>query len=67
MGEWTDGDALAANYGYGIDYFCTNDSASGAGSSSIFYATNLQQLEQRFPVNVISPEELVQSLGITGA
>ena len=24
VGEWTDGDALAANYGYGIDYFCTN-------------------------------------------
>ncbi|MDP8288331.1 MAG: hypothetical protein RAP03_16785 [Candidatus Electryonea clarkiae] len=67
VGEWTDGDALAANYGYGIDYFCTNDRASGAGSSSVFHATNLQQLEQRFPVNVVSPEELVQVLGATSA
>lgn len=62
VGEWADGDALAANYGYGIDYFCTNDRASGAGSSSIFHPTNLQQLEQRYPVNVVSPQELVQRL-----
>lgn len=67
VGEWTDGDALAANYGYGIDYFCTNDRASGAGSSSIFYAKNLQKLEQKFPVNVVSPEELVQTLRATSA
>lgn len=62
VSEWTDGDALAANYGYGIDYFCTNDRASNAGSSSIFHPTNLQQLEQQFPVNVVAPEELVQAL-----
>ncbi len=62
VSEWTDGDALAASYGYGIDYFCTNDRASGAGSTSIFHASNLQQLEQKFPVNVVSPEELVQAL-----
>ncbi len=65
VGEWVDGDALAANYGYGIDFFCTNDKASSAGSSSIFHATNLQQVEQRYPVNVVSPEELLQALGVT--
>lgn len=62
IGEWADGDALAANYGYGIDFFCTNDKASVAGSSSIFHPDNLQQLEQNFPINVISPELLVQKL-----
>lgn len=67
VGEWSDGDALAANYGYGIDYFCTNDRASGAGTSSIFHSTNLQQLEQKFPVNVVYPEELLQALGVTDA
>jgi hypothetical protein len=67
VGEWTDGDALAANYGYRIDYFCTNDRASSAGSYSIFHADNLQQLERRFPVNVVSPKELVQSLGVSSA
>jgi len=67
VGEWADGDALAANYGYGIDYFCTNDRASGAGASSIFHATNLQQLEQRFPVNVVSPDVIVQKIVATSA
>jgi len=67
VGEWVDGDALAANYGYGIDYFCTNDRASGAGASSIFYADNLQKLQEKFPVNVISPEELLLKLSVNGA
>lgn len=60
--EWIDGDALAAHYGYGIDYFCTNDQGSGAGSSSIFSAQNLKKLEDRFPVNVVSPMVLVKIL-----
>jgi hypothetical protein len=62
VGEWADGDALAANYGYGIDYFCTNDRASGAGASSIFHPANLQQLEQKYPINVVSPDELARRL-----
>ncbi|WP_372834437.1 hypothetical protein, partial [Pontibacterium sp.] len=67
VGEWVDGDALAANYGYGIDFFCTNDRASGAGRSSIFHADNLSQLESKFPVNVVSPEELLRRLSNVGA
>ncbi len=67
VGEWADGDALAAHYGYGIEYFCTNDKASGAGSSSIFHANSLQQLVQKFPINVVSPTELFQILGTTNA
>lgn len=62
LGEWVDGDALAAHYGYGFDYFCTNDTAAGAGSSSVFAKENLQQLEARYKVNVVSPEELVAIL-----
>jgi hypothetical protein len=65
IGEWADGDALAANYGYGIDYFCTNDEASSVGSSSIFHATTLQKLEANYSVNVVSPEELLHVLGFT--
>ncbi|KPQ27650.1 MAG: hypothetical protein HLUCCX14_14165 [Marinobacter excellens HL-55] len=57
--EWVDGDALAVSYGYGIDYFCTNDTGSGAGSFSIFYPKNLAQLEAKYPVSVVSPAELV--------
>lgn len=53
-----DGDALAASYGYDIDYFCTNDRASSAGQTSIFYHENLKKLESNYPVNVITPEDL---------
>jgi hypothetical protein len=67
VGEWADGDALAANYGYGIEYFCTNDRASGSGGSSIFHPSNLQQLEKEYPVNVVSPEDLIKALGATSA
>lgn len=67
VGEMADGDALAANHGYGIEYFCTNDRASCAGSSSIFHPSNLQQLKQKFPVNVVSPEDLIRALGTKNA
>jgi hypothetical protein len=63
VGEWVDGDALAANYGYGIDYFCTNDQAKGAGKSSIFHPDNLSKLESYFPVNVVTPTTLLARLG----
>lgn len=62
MGEWADGDALAANFGYGIDYFCTKDRASSAGISSIFHSINLKKLEKKYPINVVSPEELIQKM-----
>jgi hypothetical protein len=59
MSEWSDGDALAASYGYGISFFCTNDRASTAGTSSIFHPTNLKKLESIYPVNIITPEQLI--------
>jgi len=62
VAEWVDGDALAANYGYGINYFCTCDKGNSAGKSSILYPANLHKLKQEFPINIISPEELVQTL-----
>lgn len=67
VSEWVDGDALAANYGYGIDYFCTNDRAGGAGKVSIFHPDNLILLENDFPVNVVSPEDLLIKLGVTSS
>lgn len=59
IAEWVDGDALAAHYGYGIDYFCTNDKASGAGPNSVFSKNNLNQLTQKFGIVVVSPDELI--------
>lgn len=59
IAEWVDGDAIAAHYGYGIDYFCTNDKASGAGASSIFSSINLKSVCEKYGIKVISPNELL--------
>jgi hypothetical protein len=60
--EWVDGDAIAAHYGYGIDYFCTNDKARGAGGASVFSSSNLEKLREEFGLNVVSPQELLELL-----
>ena len=59
VAEWVDGDALAAHYGYGIDYFCTNDRASGAGLNSVFHPSNLNQIKQKYTIEVVTPDELL--------
>jgi len=62
FGEWVDGDALAAHYGYGIDYFCTNDQGKGAGKSSIFSSKNLHRLKSQYGIKVVTPDELLSLL-----
>ena len=62
IAEWVDGDALAAHYGYGIDYFCTNDKASGAGSASVFSDVNLEKLIARYSIKVVPPDDLIRQL-----
>lgn len=57
--EWADGDALAAHYGYGIDYFCTNDEAKNAGRYSVFYNDNLNAVKNKFGIKVKSPCKLI--------
>lgn len=37
VGEWADEDALAAHYGYGNDYFCTED--FGKSATKVFWLT----------------------------
>lgn len=59
IAEWVDGDAIAAHYGYGIDYFCTNDKASGAGASSIFSSKNLKIVCEKYGIRIVSPNELL--------
>lgn len=59
IGEWADGDAIASHYGYGIDYFCTNDMASSAGTKSVFHADNVKKLEDKFRIRIVRPETLI--------
>lgn len=59
IAEWADGDGLSAHYAYGNDYFCTNDSASNAGSNSIFSEHNRNAVENRFGIHIVSSTELL--------
>lgn len=62
VAEWMDGDSLAAHYGYGLDYYCTNDKGKGAGSNSIFHLNNKEKLKERFDIKILEPSELFKLL-----
>ena len=58
IAEWGDGDAVAAHYGYGNDFFCTRDKAKAAGADSVLSAPNQNWLNQDFKVVFVTPEAL---------
>lgn len=62
VAEWMDGDALAATYGYGVEYFCTNDKGAGAGTNSILHPSNRTLYAQKYNVKIVTPEELITIL-----
>lgn len=59
IAEWVDGDALAAHYGYGFDFFCTQDFASTAGIRSVFHPNNIQLIRDKYNIKITTPEGLV--------
>ena len=60
VAEWADGDSVAAHIGYGIDFFCTEDSGKSAGANSIFNVENRAWLNQHFDVKIITLSELAK-------
>ncbi|URM26318.1 hypothetical protein LLY42_20595 [Pseudomonas frederiksbergensis] len=62
VAEWMDGDALAATYGYGLEYFCTNDQGAGTGTSSIFHPSKRALYVQNYNVKIVTPDELLAIL-----
>jgi hypothetical protein len=56
--EAADGDALIAHYGYGISYFCTNDTAAKAGAQSVFSQSNRSLLRERLGIRIVCSAEL---------
>jgi hypothetical protein len=63
IGEWADGDAVAAHISYGLDYFCTRDKAKSAGSKSVFSKENRAKLTEQFGISFINPSDLVELIG----
>lgn len=62
VAEWADGDAIAAHIGYGIDYFCTEDTGKSAGSTSVLDANNRAWLKEHFGVQIISLSDLAKMI-----
>lgn len=60
IGEWSDGDSVAAHISYGIDYFCTRDEAKGAGSQSVFAPANRTTLSDQFGIKFVTPEDVLR-------
>jgi hypothetical protein len=67
VAEWMDGDALAATYGYGFEYFCTNDKGAGAGTSSILHPSKRALYVQKYNVKIVTPDELIALLTLAAS
>jgi hypothetical protein len=61
IAEWSDGDSIAAHYGYGNDFFCTGDEAR-PGHPSILDAANRAWLTADFGVRFCAIPELAARL-----
>jgi len=59
VAEWADGDSVAIHLAYGNDFFCTKDTAKGAGQHSVMASKNVVCLAKMFDLKKVSPEELV--------
>jgi hypothetical protein len=62
VGEWADGDALAAHHGYRHDVFCTLDRGRGAGTRSVLHHSRRQWLSSAFGIVILTPAELAARL-----
>lgn len=60
VGEWADGDAVAAHIAYASDFFCTRDQGVSAGTS-ILTAPNRAWLAAVYGVAFVTPGELAAS------
>jgi hypothetical protein len=62
VGEWADGDALAAHHGHRHDVFCTLDRGRGAGTRSVLHHSRRQWLNDDFGIVILKPTELAGRL-----
>ncbi|NUT60400.1 hypothetical protein HNO82_04680 [Herbaspirillum sp. C9C3] len=62
VAEWADGDSIASHYGFGIQLFCSDDFAKGAGSQSILSEDNRRCLTENFGVKFVTLAQLAEML-----
>lgn len=60
--DWFDLDSVASHYGYGLDYYCTQDTGRGSPDWVIFHPENREHLSEYFGIRIVDPETLLCSL-----
>ena len=58
VGEWADGDSIAAHYGYELDLFCTGDFGKSAAGASVLNPSNRKWLSEDFGVQFVTLADL---------
>jgi hypothetical protein len=58
IAEWADGDSIAAHYGYGNDFFCTEDFGKSASEASVRDDANRKWLSETFGIRFATLAEL---------
>jgi hypothetical protein len=64
IAEWSDGDSIAAHYGYGIDLFCSQDFGKNASGASILDDNNRKWLSGAYGIRLVTLAELADMVTI---
>lgn len=62
VGEWADGDTVAAHHAYGNDYLCTEDAGNSADGPSVFDHTTRAWLTANYGVRFVTIKNLADLL-----
>lgn len=62
IAEWSDGDSIAAHYGYGIDLFCSRDFGKNASGASILDDNNRKWLGDTYGIRFVTLAYLLSLL-----
>ncbi len=58
IGEWADGDSVAAHYGFGIELSCSDDFGKGGSNPSVLDPNNRGWLTPQFGMQFVTLAEL---------
>jgi hypothetical protein len=65
VGEWADGDSIAAHYGYGVKLFCSKDRGGRRGdAASILDPDNREWLTNTYGIRFVNMAELAEMVPV---
>ena len=66
VAELADCDMVSSHIAFENDYLCTLDRSRGQGKGGVLSKENLAKLNEKYPIRVVSPTELVEVLNGRG-